>query len=395
MKADLRACLVAASLLSIACGSGETGGKTEGAGAGSSDGGGQGASGTGSGANGSGSGGSLPNGCSDGYPIPPTTLLSRGAPAFASSGDPAPANDDNPASAWNGTGVPAWIAYDLSGAPKAQRGKVLVSWYAIHAPCYIDEASPPGGERPLAYTLEANTAPGGATPPEGGWTTLATIEDNRYCGRQHFVDMGGANWIRMHVTQTSPDIAAPAIEVDVQDASAGGCDSWLFMGDSITYMTMTHAFCDLPNLVHAAKPDYFPAVLDAALGGTNTGTAVEVIDDTMKDFPGRFVVLAYGTNDHPDGFIMEELVKKVIAAGKVPVVPRMIWSGSKLEEGPAINAIIDALYEKYPEILPGPDLWAAFENREEWLPGGEIHPNGEGQAELRRVWAEMMQTIYR
>jgi hypothetical protein len=161
------------------------------------------------------------------------------------------------------------------------------------------------------------------------------------------------------------------------------------MGDSITYMTMTYAFSDLPSLVAAQSPGYWPAALDAALGGTNTTSALEVIDDTMKDFPGRFVALAYGTNDHANELHMEELVQHVIAAGKVPVVPHMPWSDGSVD-GPAINAAIDALYTKYPEIVPGPDLWAFFEGRTDLIPSGDVHPNGQGQEELRKQWAAMM-----
>ena len=62
----------------------------------------------------------------------------------------------------------------------------------------------------------------------------------------------------------------------------------------------------------------------------------------------------------------------------------------RLEERVAINAQIDALYSKYPEILRGPDLWAGFEGRTDLIPTGDVHPNGDGQAELRRLWAEMM-----
>src|SRR4051812_5594578 len=71
-------------------------------------------------------------------PIPPMPLISRGAPAFASAGDAKAANDDKPDSSWSTDKMPAWLAYDVSAAPEAQRGQVLISWYAIHAGCYID-----------------------------------------------------------------------------------------------------------------------------------------------------------------------------------------------------------------------------------------------------------------
>jgi acyl-CoA thioesterase I len=372
-------------------GSGASGATTSGGGAG-----GAGMSGTtGATAGGGAAGASTANdACWKQLPIPPMPLISRGAPAFASGGDPKLANDDKPDSSWSTDKMPAWIAYDVSATPAAQRGQALISWYAIHAGCYIDSATPPTGSRPIAYALEANDGPGGGTPPDTGWRELVSNKANRYCGLQHLVDLKGANWVRMSVTETSGDSAGPAFDFDVQSAATGACDSWLFMGDSITYMSLTHAFCDLPGLVRAAKPSYWPAVLDAALGGTNTGTAMDVIDDTMKDFPGRFVVLAYGTNDGAMGLQMEGLVQKVIAAGKTPVVPYMPWSSGDAAKGAAINQQIEALYAKYPSIVKGPDLFAAFKDRLDLIPMGDVHPNDPGREDLRKQWATAMTAIY-
>jgi hypothetical protein len=363
-----------------------------GAGAGGSGATGGGRDARGAGAGGAGAGGRVTGGAGSGAGSATGTampLISRDVPAFAASGDPSAANDDAPATAWGSGALPSAIAYDLSATPEAERQQVLVAWYAIHAPCYIDEGA--SGERPTAYTLETHSAPGGGGPPASGWSTVLEIQDNRYCGRHHMLDLGGANWLRMNVTEGTD--ASVAFELDVYSAPYGASDSWLFMGDSITYMTMTHAFSDLSNLVAAARPDHFPAAIDAALGGTNTSTAREVIDDTMRDFPGRYVVLAYGTNDHESEFQMEELVQKVLAAGKTPVVPHMPWSEGS-PEGAAINRLIDDLYAKYPELVKGPDLWAVFENRTDLIPSGDVHPNDEGREELRKAWAAMMVETY-
>ena len=104
-------------------------------------------------------------------------------------------------------------------------------------------------------------------------------------------------------------------------------------------------------------------------------------------------MLAYGTNDHAAEFKMESLVQKVIGLGKVPVVPHVPWSDQKLDEGPLLNQAIDALYVKYPQILKGPDLWQAFENRLDYIPAGDVHPNGEGQEFLRGEWAKVISAV--
>jgi hypothetical protein len=317
-------------------------------------------------------------------------LISRGVPVHSSNGSGASsANDADPATSWSSGTLPAWLAYDLSSVPLGERQSALVSFYATHAPCYIDTSPTSSGQRPLDYTIETHSAPGGGAPPGDGWTAIVTIQNSRYCGRQHLVDLNGASWVRIHVTRGSSDSSSVAFEMDVQSAPSGASDAWLFLGDSITYMTMTHAFCNLPGLVRAARPGYWPAVLDAAIGGTNTTTALAAIDDTMKDFPGRYVVLAYGTNDHVRDFAMEALVQKVLAAGKVPVVPHMPWS-SVSTEGPMINQAIDGLSAKYPEIVHGPDLWAFFSGRTDLIPTNDVHPNSAGQEELRKQWAQMM-----
>jgi hypothetical protein len=230
-------------------------------------------------------------------------------------------------------------------------------------------------------------------PPSSGWVQAATIGNNLRNTVESPISLAGANWVRMTVTgATDPSVA---IDLDVFATPNGDTDCWMFMGDSITFITMGYAFSDLPVLVHQARPDRWPAVINAAIGGTSTATAVSVIDDTIAGYPGRYVVLAYGTNDHTDSFQMETLVQKVIAAKKIPVVPHMPWSDTANVQtnGPIINQAIDALYAKYPEIVHGPDLWAAFTNRTDLIPSGDVHPNDAGREFLRKQWAAVMAAI--
>jgi len=322
-------------------------------------------------------------------------IISHGVPAFASSTNPAtkPAdsNDGHPNSAWTSTSIPASLAYDLSSVPAAQRGRVLVAWYDASTPDYFNPSPGPTGALPIDYTLEINTASGGGAPPTDGWSIVQTVTGNDRSSRQRLVDMGGANWVRMSVTKSS-DPSSTHFDLDIHSAPEGATDSWLFMGDSITFMTTTYAFSDLPAQVNGLDATRWPAIIPAAQGGTNTTSALGIIKSAMDNFPGRFVILAYGTNDHAAEYHMEDLVQLVIAAGKVPVVPHMPWSATPgiQTDGPLINAQIDALYKKYPEILPGPDLWAFFTDRTDLIAATDIHPNEMGQAELRKLWAHMM-----
>jgi hypothetical protein len=326
--------------------------------------------------------------------------ISAGVPAFASGSVNAAfwgannANDNDPTTAWQPDQLPAWIAYDLSSVSVDQRQQILVVWNAQHAGTYLNTTPPSGGQMPTDYTIEINAAPGGTSaPPTTGWVQVASIQNNLRDTVETPVSLAGGNWVRMSITGASDPTVS--MDLDVFSDPNGATDSWLFMGDSITFITMGYAGSDLPQQVHMARADRWPAVINAALGGTNTQTASMVINDTMQGFPGRYVVLAYGTNDQPDQFMMETLVQMVLAAGKIPSIPHVPWSSDSTAQtnGPLLNAAIDALYVKYPQILKGPDLWAAFENRTDLIPAGDVHPNSMGQEFLRTQWAQVMSPI--
>jgi len=326
-------------------------------------------------------------------------------PAFASGSltgsDPKRSNDDDPTTTWAPDKLPCWIAYDVSSATEAQRQQVLVVWYAVHAGGYIFDKVYPDAQSPIDYVIETNAAPGGGSPPIDGWEKVVTEVGNMRSTLQHLVALNGGNWVRMTVTKSS-DPNGLSIDLDVQSAPDGASDSWLFMGDSITHLsTGTHGEMNIPKLVNDKDAKRWPVIVPAGIGGTNTGSALSAIDETLKFFPGRFVVLGYGTNDHmpstgPNGeqlgFAVEPLIQKVLAAGKIPAIPHMPWAqvpGIQVD-GPPINAAIDALYEKYPEIYHGPDLWAAFTDRTDLIPAGDVHPNAPGMAFWRQQWADAM-----
>jgi lysophospholipase L1-like esterase len=318
-------------------------------------------------------------------------LISRDVPAFASSGMAANANDDKPNIAWSSEALPAWLAYDVSRVPVEQRQRMLLAWYCYWAD-YLVVTPKPEQMLPLDYVIETNAAAGGGEPPAGGWQEVANAHANAKSARQHTFELAGANWVRLTVSKSS-DPAKVMVDVDLYSAPAGGSDGWLFMGDSITYMATQRAFSDLPALVEKTTKGRVPLVVDGALGGTNTSTAQDIIAESLAEFDGRYVVLAYGTNDHAPEYKMESLVQKVIAAGKIPALPHVPWSDQKLEEGPLLNDAIDALYVEYPQILRGPDLWQAFEDHLEWIPSGDVHPNAEGQEVLRSAWAAVMSSV--
>jgi lysophospholipase L1-like esterase len=322
-------------------------------------------------------------------------LLSRDVPAFAPGTPdfrgPAAAHDTQVNAGWSPPKLPAWLAYDLSGAAPEKRANILVSWHAIHSGGYFSPPTDASLAMPIDYTIDINNAPGGGPAPTDGWVQIHKVTNGNKGTCQFLVPLGSGNWVRMNVTRSSSPQGALEMDMDVHAAPNGATDSWMFMGDSITFITMQYPFNNMPNLVQAMKPTRWPAYINAAIGGTSAGSAVNVIDETLAGFPGRYVVLAYGTNDHADEFPgnMEKLVQTVLKMGKVPVLPHLPWASGK-DEFPLEVAAIDALYAKYPDILRGPDLWALFLNRTDFIPVGDVHPNEKGQDFLRATWAKFI-----
>jgi hypothetical protein len=340
-----------------------------------------------------------------GLPIDAMPPVSFGKPASASSSTNSTAATANSFSSqptstvagtcWISASLPATIAYDLSSVASANRQAMLAAWYSLHVPDYITSGFVAADDVPIDYTIELNIAAGGGAAPSTGWTVVETVTNNDRSGRMFTLNMNGTNWIRMNISRGSSSNNA-CINMDIYSAPAGGTDSWLFLGDSITHITMVRAFSDLPGLVHAAQPDRWPAILEGAVGGTNTVTTQPTFDAQLANFPGRFVVLAFGTNDDPNNFQMEALVLKVLAVGKTPVIPLMPWAPDTTHQTNAtqfINPAIQALYTKYPQIIKGPDLYSFFSTHQSDIPAGDIHPNTQGQEDLRGQWAITIESV--
>ena len=234
-------------------------------------------------------------------------VISRGKPAFASSGTASGANDSSYSTYWRSNGAPAWLAYDLSSVPAAHRGQVVVGWYndPITTPYDHTVTGDAAYNNLGSYTIQVNPAAGGGQPPANGWVTLATVTNNRYHSRTHLLDMTGNNWLRINVTATDGSNGNNDAEMnmDVHDASADGAsDSWIFYGDSITEDGMPHepvsgSSPNFSQLVNAVRPAYFPAYEDGGIGGLVSGDGASHINSWLSTFPGRYVGLAYGTND--------------------------------------------------------------------------------------------------
>jgi hypothetical protein len=345
-------------------------------------------------------------------------VISRGVPAYASSSlgrDANAANDNDYGSYWRSSSVPAWLAYDLSGVPVAQRGNVLLAWYndPITPDYNYTITQNLAYNLPSSYTVEANAAAGGAVPQDG-WVTLTSVTGNSYHSRQHVINLTGYNWVRLNVSEVlganqNRDVA---INMDIHDASQGVQDSWIFYGDYISAGGLDHdprGIGTFAQLINSSHPAYYPAEESGGTSFVQSGDGARFINDWLAVFPGRFVVLSFGTTDAdffdagkpelPADFYKnyDIMIQAVLAAGKIPVVPKIPFGlTDKIQaNGPRLNAEIDKLYAAYPQIIQGPDFWAYFGAHQDQISPDKLNLTSAGLSEYRRVWAaDMSQKVY-
>lgn len=347
--------------------------------------------------------GALKAGAADGIAANP--LISRDCPAYT-SGDAYSAAQGNDAfyyTFWS-AGAGDYLAYDLSGVPEKNRKTVIAVWYNTTAR-YDYTVGPSGyspNRVPTDYVIEINDARGGVYP-ENGWITAETVEKNTFHSRQHVVDMEGCNWIRIRVLQAdNSESGQVSINMDIHDVSQGISDSWMFYGDSITEGGMMNCYgTGYAELLHAIDDTYFPIQENGGIGGTLSREGLENMDRWLEAFPGKYVSIAYGTNDawgNQDGDPQvyyentAAMVEKVINAEKIPVLPKIPYSTNP-DVGdyvPDYNAMIDKLYVDYPQIIQGPDFYAFFMENPDLLSGDGVHPANAGYAAMRQLWAETM-----
>lgn len=353
-------------------------------------------------------------------PIAEDPVISRNVPAYSSDDCfgtklASLANDNDYKVYWrscNATpsvGTPVTLTYDLSGVASANRKNVIVSWYNDpvtgaynHTLISVNAYNMPGD-----YTIDANAAAGGGAPPGGGWVTLATVVGNVYHSRQHAVDLTGYNWVRLSATSSEGSILNTdiALNMDVHDVSSGVADDWIFFGDSITQQAFLHTSDyggTFSQVINSFNASYFPIYESGGIGGFVSADGVSNINTWLGLFPGKFVTLNYGTNDANTNVAaatffnnMKTMVDAIIAAGKIPVIPKIPWgcTANLTANVPTLNAKIDDLYSQYPQIIKGPDLYTFFNANQGDISGDCIHPTDpSGYTDYLSQWTSSMET---
>jgi len=278
------------------------------------------------------------------------------------------------------------ISFDLSAVPITQRRTVMVST-AFPANLSHQLDTEETASIATSYVIESNTAAGGALPTSG-WIEIDRVDDNRVRTQQRITDLGGAQWLRVRILGSSgPDLD---MVTEVYGVEAPGLldDDWLFLGDSITFPLKPERLADA---VQEIDPTRAIASMVAAVPGATSSEALDRVNEILPEFPGQFVVLAYGTNDVPNRSVdLEPAIRALIAADRTPVIPLIPWSEDFNEEVSILNESIRRLYARFPEIVPGPDLYEAFEDRTDLFPPNDVHPTDPGRIVFTEAWAEVI-----
>jgi hypothetical protein len=345
--------------------------------------------------------------------VPPMPVISRDAPAYASDESyPAEdANDDDYSTAWRSGREPppaVWLAYDLSTVDPAARTTVVAIFY--NGGAFYDHAAAtnfqPAYSNAGDYVIQASAAPGGDVPDESSWETLAEVTGNTFNARQHVLDFTGYQWIRMSVSASDGSDMNRDVELnfDVHGAPAGVCDDWIVFGDTIAAGAITTDAQAterlVPQRIAAADPARVPLVQPGGMDlylASDGRAHLTGPSGWLALFPGRFVAVAYGWEDakegtSPESFhtIMGDMVGAVLAAGKVPVLPRIAWSPVAADAAAVapLNEQIDRLVAETPGVVSGPDLYAALLDDDAAFDGGRLSDTGVEKA--REAWAAAM-----
>lgn len=334
--------------------------------------------------------------------VKPNPVISRNVPAYCgvNPSTASSANDEHYFSFWFGT-TPDYIAYDLSGVPENEREKVIAVWYNTSSYDKLGNYVSQNME-PTDYTIEVNKADGGEYPTDN-WEIVETVENNSLSSRQHLVNLKGYNWIRMNITKADGKTGGQAgINLDIHNVSDGVSDSWLFLGDSITAGGMNNCYgTGFATHMHNIDDRYFPVQENGGIGGITSTDGKNNIDRWLSTYCGKYVSIAYGTNDAWGNQTGAEkyydntkyMIDAVLESGKVPVLPTIPYSTEKgvADNLPEYNAMVEKLYDEYgSKLVKGADLYAYLEEHTDYLSADGVHPNSEGYEAMRQYWAETM-----
>jgi len=320
--------------------------------------------------------------------------------------------------------APAYDGAPSGGAPAldlgAGRGQLLLFWKNDGSGGESHDASIRGWLPgvPAAYVVET------AAAAAGPWTVRVTcntsprtgLTQNTLTSRQHVFSAAGDRYLRVRVTAGDTSLG----RLDVLDATGGTADDLVIFGDSITQFSaeaspstsIADRVAALTGGVHHPVVEGAGITYDKFDGDAPSGydtDARQRLLDHLPDFPGRYVGLAYGTNDSVNdaaevaGFkaAFRTCLDRILAAGKVPLVATIPWNAEQTTLVARNQHLAAVLAEPAyaGRWIAGPDLYGFFSqpaNQHFITDGDGLHPSVAGESEWRRLWAEaIVANVYR
>jgi len=277
--------------------------------------------------------------------------------------------------------------------------KVFFQWQAGHNYGYCTY----NYGAPTDYIIEVS---GDSTDGmDGTWTTMVTVANNRVMTRSHILSSPNMQWIRFQANTAEEGYRMDEFDLyDINECKTTHCDTWGFIGDSITAQTFRRSSSPLHfnDWVHASNGERFPSMMNLGIGGNNSSQLLARLDEALANSPGvDHWAIGIGSNDglEPNekggGFErnLRSIINTLLAAKKKPIVARIPYrTDGNASQTAVLNEVIDRVTAEM-GLTPGPDLWTHFQNNPDQLYcEGEdcgLHPTEEGEAAIEKLWAEV------
>lgn len=296
----------------------------------------------------------------------------------------------------------SWVAIKLGG----NYSKILLNWNNTGGSWSDSIAAAnsckSGLSLPVDYDILKSSNSTNGT--DGDWTSLLTIRNNTVTARAHSIDFGGAQWVKMSIIKGGGSLD----EVEVFDITNGDEDTWFFPGTSITAVSFKSTVPEknFADLITASHPTFSPAFIRGGIGCITSTTIANDISKYLSMARNvKHWAIEMGTNDAWGGgnyFVpaftknLQLIIDSCKANNIQPVLARIIGTDSAKvgwQVHPDFLKAVDSLTIKN-KLIPGPDLYSYFSKHGSELYDG-IHPNVTGGANVYRLWAEKMDTLYR
>ena len=334
------------------------------------------------------------------YGITPNKLISGGIPAHTGS-TTTDYLTDGYLTNWKSSSAKE-IALMVGEGPK----KLLINWESYGDCAWATDFTSNCGHTGVALSnFKILTSSNSTDGTDGDWTEAASVKDNPVMARGVEIDFAGKSWFKF----VSEGDVGQILEIEAFDMSAGGTDTWFFMGTSISQMGIKQQETDstTAQLIHARFPEYTPAMLRGGIGCINSTEVVARLNDYLK-YAGnvKFWAIEMGTNDAWGGgdwnlqtYVdnMQTIIDSAKAHGIIPVIARIIATDSS-KAGWQINPVFIEAVDKLVEdnnLPKGPDFYSYFREHPELLGSDGVHPNSDGGGQaMHHLWAEALAPLY-